>query len=84
VCGFINNGDKPLNVTRISGTIIDAVSGVVVQNLTTVNVPTHGEIVEGGMEMTFEYVFTPDVPETTMAQVRSRVFQHLPLGSAIV
>ena len=66
VCGFINSGDRLLNVSRIAGTVIDAVTGVVLQNLSSVPI---GEGVEGGTEIAFEFVYTPESPETTMAQV---------------
>lgn len=65
VVGFINGADRPVNVTRIAGTAVDAVTGVVLQNLSSVI----GEFsVESGAESAFEFIYTPTSPETTMAQ----------------
>lgn len=66
VVGFINRGDRTLNVSRISGHVVDAVTGVVLQNLSSSLFPDGA--VDGGTESAFEFVLTPTAPETTMAQ----------------
>jgi len=82
ILGFVNNGDSPLNISGLIGTLTDPFVGRNVYNITGVSV---GEVVEPGSEMSLVYKFTvpgvivPDFP--ARLQVSASVYYEDDAGT---
>jgi translocon-associated protein subunit alpha len=72
VCGFANEGNTPLNVSGIMGSVNNPLNfKQYYQNLTGVAV---GEVVDAGSEAALEYRFQLPLPEAMEVQVALTVF----------